>query len=71
MHRTDVKRRYKTVIEYEKELALMRKKAQVKIDDGTLPGEVDEVAMLMFQNRWVVAKSKLRLVKQFPERENT
>lgn len=65
------RRRYKTVVEYEKEIAQMRKKAKKVIDRGRLKNmKVDEAALLIFQNRWVLAKNKLRLVKQFPEREN-
>jgi len=65
-------RRYKTVVEYEKDLARMRKKAKEKLDGGALKGmKIDDAAHLIFQNRWVIAKNKLRLVKQFPERENT
>lgn len=65
------RRKYKTKIEYEKELDLMRRKASKWLEDhpGVHNRDVDDAAMLMFRQKWINAKNGLRLVTKFPDRE--
>ena len=67
-----MRRRYKTVVEYENEIEKMRQKAaDVKREKNFSHMTIDQVAHLVFQNRWVKTRNNLRLILQFPERENT
>ena len=66
------RRRYKTVAEYEKDIDRMRSQAaDVKREKNFTDMTIDDVAYLVFQNSWVTARTKLRLILKFPDRENT
>ena len=67
---TQKRRRYKTIAEYEKDIAFMHRKAQVFMDEKGLSGTVEQNAQVMFRGRYTNAVNGLRILKERPELEN-